>query len=327
MILLFSLFCLFSSTFGESIDEILAPNAYKAEVYKYLSFWNDNLDDYAYSFDKMSPKLTFLGPDNTFTVVKWSELRENHENGYFNNFVASQLKTVLSQAKKLLLIVHGYNDGNHAGCSSAWQVKMAKLIMKNEKTTAAMVLCWNSDRYEALFGYRRNAPVVHLRANNKSRKQSLSFKNETSQNHKSRYDISTCTSSICQVSYEFGTPYYYHAASTGKVGEFLAKIVSSIKDEYKNINYFHGIGHSLGAHILGNIYNFGKVKLDRISGLDPAGPCFGDQRSDIALDEGTWGLTKYSAKFVDNIHTDGDNYGTYLPKGHLDFYAGKVYMQ
>ena len=61
--------------------------------------------------------------------------------------------------------------------------------------------------------------------------------------------------------------YYSNACTTGKVGELLAKILWAIKEEFPNINFIHGIGHSLGAHIMGNIYNFGKLKINRISGL------------------------------------------------------------
>jgi len=95
-----------------------------------------------------------------------------------------------------------------------------------------------------------------------------------------------------------------------------------IKDE-TSISYFHGIGHSLGAHIMGNVWNFGKFKMDRISGLDPAGPCFNENKGDIEIVGNRWGLHKNAAYFVDNYHTDGDYYGTTILKGHLNLYAGK----
>ena len=57
--------------------------------------------------------------------------------------------------------------------------------------------------------------------------------------------------------------YYKNALSTAKVGELLAKIVTAIQQEFPNIKYVHGIGHSLGAHVMGNIFNFGGVKLNR----------------------------------------------------------------
>ena len=94
-----------------------------------------------------------------------------------------------------------------------------------------------------------------------------------------------------------------------------------IKEE-TSISYFHGIGHSLGAHIMGNVWNFGRFKMDRISGLDPAGPCFNENTGDIEIEENLWGLHKNAANFVDNYHTDGDYYGTTILKGHLNLYAG-----
>ena len=116
-----------------------------------------------------------------------------------------------------------------------------------------------------------------------------------------------------------------------------------LKQNNKEI-FIHGIGHSLGAHIMGNIYNFGGVKLNRISGLDPAGPCFEGKIGDIILPEkGTgkhqfnfeddlrickaktkWGLNADAAEFVDNYHTDGKYYGTYTSMGDIDFFLGKV---
>ena len=57
--------------------------------------------------------------------------------------------------------------------------------------------------------------------------------------------------------------YYKNAISTAKVGELLAKIVIAIQHEFPKIKYVHGIGHSLGAHVMGNIFNFGGLKLNR----------------------------------------------------------------
>lgn len=72
------------------------------------------------------------------------------------------------------------------------------------------------------------------------------------------------------------------------------------------------MGHSLGAHISGFA---GKVfqaktwtKLNRISGLDPAGPCFLNEKTDKRL-------TTTDADFVDVIHTARNTYGINLSIG------------
>ena len=70
--------------------------------------------------------------------------------------------------------------------------------------------------------------------------------------------------SVCYIDFKSRLrSYYKKAISTAKVGELLAKIVTVIQQEFPNIKYVHGIGHSLGAHVMGNIFNFGGVKLNR----------------------------------------------------------------
>ena len=61
------------------------------------------------------------------------------------------------------------------------------------------------------------------------------------------------------------------------------------------------IGHSIGAHIAGfagKTFTEGTgLLIQKISGLDPAGPCFNNEPSDLRL-------SKTDADFVDVIHTD-----------------------
>lgn len=71
----------------------------------------------------------------------------------------------------------------------------------------------------------------------------------------------------------------------------------------ENWNHLHIVGHSLGAHVAGVLGSLIKknntdYKVERITGLDPAGPCFDDQQSpaNLRLDRG-------DADFVDVIHT------------------------
>ena len=64
---------------------------------------------------------------------------------------------------------------------------------------------------------------------------------------------------------------------------------------------FHLIGHSIGAHIAGfagktSTKGTGQM-IQKISGLDPAGPCFFNEPSDLRL-------SKTDANFVDVVHSD-----------------------
>lgn len=93
------------------------------------------------------------------------------------------------------------------------------------------------------------------------------------------------------------------------------------------------IGHSIGAHIAGFA---GKVfskstsnVIQRITGLDPAGPCYFNEPSNLRL-------SKTDATFVDVIHTDiralgitnpiGE-YSIYFTQKILNFSSKKFYMK
>lgn len=76
-------------------------------------------------------------------------------------------------------------------------------------------------------------------------------------------------------------------------------------------------GHSLGAHIVGAAgrnftYQTDKL-LPRITGLDPAKPCFNEGFS-------LSGLSKGDAEYVDIIHSDPGALGIRNPIGDADFY-------
>ncbi|XP_037946466.1 lipase member I-like [Teleopsis dalmanni] len=84
-------------------------------------------------------------------------------------------------------------------------------------------------------------------------------------------------------------------------------------------NEVHIIGHSLGAHIAGNIGRFFNGSFGRVTGLDPALPLF----TPFSLD----GLRSTDAQFVDVIHTDFPVYGDLTPRGTVDFYPNFGYTQ
>ncbi|CAG9107374.1 unnamed protein product [Plutella xylostella] len=112
--------------------------------------------------------------------------------------------------------------------------------------------------------------------------------------------------------------YWKAVANTRRVGadvtEFLEQLMNATGARMKD---FHLVGHSLGAHICSYVsYHLGGVS--RITGLDPAQPCF--RTSDL-----TSKLDTSDADFVDVIHTNGRllkkiGFGLPEPIGHADFY-------
>ncbi|XP_046613872.1 pancreatic triacylglycerol lipase-like [Neodiprion virginianus] len=125
--------------------------------------------------------------------------------------------------------------------------------------------------------------------------------------------------------------YYKAVVNTRIVGDkitrFLGQIVNTTLAS-GNIHPsqwgpLHLVGHSLGAHICGFVcHNFNPVQknwlIQRVTGLDPAQPCFTTKDPAMKLD-------RTDAPFVDIIHTNGRllshlGLGLPTPIGHVDFY-------
>ena len=92
-----------------------------------------------------------------------------------------------------------------------------------------------------------------------------------------------------------------------KIIRFINQLLAGVKrineTEVKHKGKLHVIGHSLGAHISGiAALELKKRKsewqVDRITGLDPAGPCF-------RLVDKSMRLDKEHAEFVDVIYSTG----------------------
>ena len=105
-------------------------------------------------------------------------------------------------------------------------------------------------------------------------------------------------------------PYITAARNVITVGNKTAQLLAQL-----NINPMltHCIGHSLGAHCCGVL---GKnTKIDRITGMDPAGPGFYNLTETFAF----WRLSRNDANFVDIIHTSLA-FGLFDSIGHVDFW-------
>ncbi|XP_032679658.1 phospholipase A1-like [Odontomachus brunneus] len=125
--------------------------------------------------------------------------------------------------------------------------------------------------------------------------------------------------------------YYKAAVNTRIVGYRISKLIEHLVNttinekgpDTSNWGSLHLIGHSLGAHICGFAAKelkkrHSKWLVQRITGLDPAQPCFRNSDSSIHL-------YRNDALFVDVIHTNGRfltslGLGFPEPIGHIDFY-------
>ncbi|XP_057591860.1 pancreatic lipase-related protein 2 isoform X2 [Hippopotamus amphibius kiboko] len=116
------------------------------------------------------------------------------------------------------------------------------------------------------------------------------------------------------------TRYTQAVHNTRVVGAEIAFLIRelSTKLDYGPENV-HLIGHSLGAHTAAEAGRRLGGRVGRITGLDPAQPCFEGTPEEVRLDPS-------DAMFVDVIHTDSAptipflGFGMSQKVGHLDFY-------
>ncbi|GAB0086694.1 pancreatic lipase-related protein 2 [Sergentomyia squamirostris] len=97
-----------------------------------------------------------------------------------------------------------------------------------------------------------------------------------------------------------------------KVGELLHNFFTRTNISSGDV---HILGHSLGAHIAGNIGKYFNGTIGRITALDPAGPLFKLKSTDACSSK--------DAIFVDAIHTDVGILGEKTRRGHVDFYPNR----
>lgn len=106
--------------------------------------------------------------------------------------------------------------------------------------------------------------------------------------------------------------------NTDPVGRYLAEALVQLPEEYVT-QRVHLIGHSLGAQIAGYAGRHykrlsGGRLLPRVTGLDPARPCF-------YIGKLLHGLNSEDAQYVQIIHTNPGELGTERQVAHADFYV------
>lgn len=135
-------------------------------------------------------------------------------------------------------------------------------------------------------------------------------------------------SNVIKVSWQDSNRGLYHSAAYNSriVGRQLSLFLHYLNELFHiDLNRFHLVGHSLGAHIAGFVGADNEGQIARITGLDPAGPIFVDLHQIHRLDSS-------DAKFVDVVHTNGGTItkgalGLSTPSGHVDYYCNGGSLQ
>lgn len=129
-------------------------------------------------------------------------------------------------------------------------------------------------------------------------------------------------SNVIKVSWAEANRGLYHTAAYNSriVGRQMSLFLHYLDQLFNiNLNKFHLVGHSLGAHIAGFVGSDFDGRIARITGLDPAGPIFVELNASMRLDPS-------DSKFVDVMHTNGGtitkgSLGLSIPSGHVDYYC------
>ncbi|KAL1517858.1 hypothetical protein ABEB36_001566 [Hypothenemus hampei] len=143
-----------------------------------------------------------------------------------------------------------------------------------------------------------------------------SIKNNVFQLMKNAY-LDTGNYNVIGMDWSFLCQIEYTSAMRGVkiAGQHLTDFINWLTLNGVKTEDVHIIGHSLGAHVAGVGADGieGGRRIGRITGLDPAGPGYGDVSEEMRLDS-------QDAKLVDVIHTFMRFIGTTKPLGHVDFY-------
>ncbi|CAL7940691.1 unnamed protein product [Xylocopa violacea] len=125
---------------------------------------------------------------------------------------------------------------------------------------------------------------------------------------------------ILAIDYESTANWFYPISTVliSRVGNAMAKALNDMMDAGISPQRIHLIGFSLGSHLAGFAGRNTKLKVSRITGLDPAGPMFYFVISALKASD---------AEFVDIIHTDKLLLGSASTKGHADFYPNFGYRR
>ncbi|CAH3897926.1 unnamed protein product [Pieris brassicae] len=109
---------------------------------------------------------------------------------------------------------------------------------------------------------------------------------------------------------------------------YLGKAIGRLLAEFRQFGFpsqnIHCIGHSLGSHILGyagtTYFERTSERVRRITGIDPAGPCFSNSLIEEQLHSG-------AADYVEVFHCNAGGLGTTSVLADVDFFLNDGRVQ
>lgn len=130
--------------------------------------------------------------------------------------------------------------------------------------------------------------------------------------------------------------YAFSVSATKNVAQLVGSFINSLIKitGTADATKFHLLGHSLGSHVVGFV-GYTVPKVGRITGLDPAGPCFNssgaEDRAAIQktghLADGRRRLSQQSAQLVVALHTDMAMFGLNEECAHYDVFINGAVKQ
>ena len=113
--------------------------------------------------------------------------------------------------------------------------------------------------------------------------------------------------------YHFSASRFMRAAGRN-VAEMIAELAKLGLDPKKTELIGLSLGGQTASFVAKHFYKLTGTKISRITGLDPAGPCFRNLGPDQRID-------KSDADFVEVVSTNIDNMGMAAPVGHVTYYV------